>query len=180
MRKLLTAIATLAIVPFTIIQTAQSIEPSFLCYMIHLEGEVVNLSDLCGIQELQALELDNSSEDSTNTSPLSGLRLHSDGSYGDENGVAYEVWQKEDRSGYYLFLWPGNAASRSSLDPQVVAYYPGAVVMVNEGRARGCYARNCPEPGILYSGNCLFPWQTAADGSRCGARAATIRAGGEF
>ena len=29
------------------------------------------------------------------------------------------------------------------------------------------------------AGNCQYPWQTAADGSRCGDRAASERAGGK-
>ena len=29
-----------------------------------------------------------------------------------------------------------------------------------------------------YSGNCQYSWQTAKDGSRCGARAASVRPGG--
>ncbi|MBD2234585.1 hypothetical protein [Phormidium tenue] len=29
-----------------------------------------------------------------------------------------------------------------------------------------------------YASNCLFPWQSASDGSRCGAMAAVVREGG--
>jgi hypothetical protein len=32
--------------------------------------------------------------------------------------------------------------------------------------------------GAAYAGNCEHSWQTAADGSRCGDRAADVRPGG--
>lgn len=62
----------------------------------------------------------------------------------------------------------------------------GAVLMIGAGAVALCHDGGCSNGGYgnnynqqsVYTGNCQYSWQTAADGSRCGNRAASVRPGG--
>lgn len=57
----------------------------------------------------------------------------------------------------------------------------GAIVLVVAGAKNGAFD-GLGDLGLGggsgYSGNCQYAWQTASDGSRCGARSAASRPGG--
>lgn len=112
--------------------------------------------------------------------------------------VHYDVWKHRDGLDYLYFIWansPGSGPNNRSEPEVVVRFLPAdKVARVNNDVARACYfgsgsfcdTASLPKTVVVpthrrtenYGGSCLFPWQSARDGSRCGARAAVVREGG--
>ncbi|PSN13951.1 hypothetical protein C7293_13745 [filamentous cyanobacterium CCT1] len=112
--------------------------------------------------------------------------------------VSYDVWSNRDGLDYLYFIWgssPGPGLDNRSEPDVVVRFLPtDKVARVTDAAAQACYfstgsfcdTASIPDSIVVpvhrrsenYAGNCLFPWQSASDGSRCGARAAVVREGG--
>lgn len=112
--------------------------------------------------------------------------------------VSYDVWSNRDGLDYLYFIWgtsPGLGSDNRSEPDVVVRFLPAdKVARVSDDVAQACFFSSgsfCDTaslgPTVVvpthrrsenYSGNCLFPWQSASDGSQCGGRAAVVRAGG--
>lgn len=112
--------------------------------------------------------------------------------------VHYDVWKNRDGLDYLYFMWgssPGSGMDNRSEPEVVVQFLPSdKVARVSNDVAQACFFSSGPtcntaslEQTVVvpthrrsenYPGNCMFPWQSASDGSRCGGRAAVVREGG--
>lgn len=112
--------------------------------------------------------------------------------------VNFDVWKNRDGLDYLYFIWsdsPGPGLAGRGDPDVVVRFMPtDKVARVSNDVAQACFFSSgsfCNTASLEqtlvvpthrrtenYGGNCLFPWQSASDGSRCGARAAVVREGG--
>lgn|GEM_PF-5536544 len=120
--------------------------------------------------------------------------------------LTFDVWGKQNGD-FLFFIWSSRyGISRS--EPDVIVGTNLANGVVNDDYIIGCFysaGSNCSGDELSsarleastqarvktslgqmpansrwenYQGNCLFPWQLASNGSKCGRRAAVIRPGG--
>ncbi|MBE9160661.1 hypothetical protein IQ265_28130 [Nodosilinea sp. LEGE 06152] len=122
-------------------------------------------------------------------------------------GISFDVWGKRG-SDHIYYIWQGSNPTVRDNPDLVVQVDISRNSRVNDDYPVGCFyssSSTCTgdrvssavtDPGVQqriatslktmpphrkwgsYAGSCLFPWQSASDGSRCGARAAVIREGG--
>lgn len=108
---------------------------------------------------------------------------------GEMNGIAFDVWTRSAASGggFYYFLWEGNYENIADHgSPEVVVFFESNIAQVNTNLLTDCfrdgsYSDTCWKPErkpthYRYTGQCIFPWQTAY-GSTCGSAASIPRPG---
>ena len=104
---------------------------------------------------------------------------------GESRGVAFNVWKRKGKSGggYYYFMWEAPYAGVEDRgNPEVVVFFDSNIARLDSKYLMDCYqdgsyAQQCDKPEAKpvhyrFAGPCIFPWQTAIDGSSCGARPA--------
>ena len=109
---------------------------------------------------------------------------------GEMSGIAFDVWRRPAASGggFYYFLWQGQHGRVTDTgDPEVVVFFDSNLAQLKSEFLTDCYSASttsdfCLNPDrkpahYRFEGPCIFPWQTAADGSSCGDRAAIARPG---
>ena len=109
---------------------------------------------------------------------------------GEMSGIAFDVWRRPAASGggFYYFLWQGQYGRVADKgDPEVVVFFDSNMAQLKSEFLTDCYnapstSNTCLNPDrkpvhYRFDGPCTFPWQTAADGSSCGGRAALSRPG---
>ena len=107
---------------------------------------------------------------------------------GEMSGIAFDVWRRPAAAGggYYYFLWQGQYGRVADKgDPEVVVFFDSNMAQLKSEFLTDCYnasGNTCLNPDskpthYRFDGPCIFPWQTASDGSSCGDRAAIARPG---
>ncbi|MGB3291648.1 MAG: hypothetical protein WBB01_01510 [Phormidesmis sp.] len=109
---------------------------------------------------------------------------------GEMSGIAFDVWRRPAASGggFYYFLWQGQYGRVADTgDPEVVVFFDSNMAQLKSEFLTDCYnaptsSDTCLNPDrkpahYRFDGPCIFPWQTAANGTSCGGRAAISRPG---
>jgi hypothetical protein len=171
-RCAIAAFATVTSILLPVLQaSARPVEPDFPCYMQTSTGRIVDLTaKMCG-----AGNAPKSTAMSAQTSSGSRfLNVSSGNTATDDNSYnpRYRSTRTETRGGVTRTISGGAGDDLSDARDREVVISPGIGSYGDTYRSNGSGSSS-------NRGNCVYASDTAADGSRCGGRASTERAGGQ-